>query len=56
MTQFCNPQPYEVKRCPDCQSIVKEPPIEGKKKCNKCLQFVIFEGGVATKAVPKDMF
>lgn len=50
------PPPFQVQRtkCPDCQRGIQS--IEnGKKKCKKCLQFVIFENGVATKAVPKEL-
>ena len=52
----CNPKPFQVERvpCPDCKR--KMDSIEnGKKKCNKCLQFVQFEGGIPIKAIPKEL-
>lgn len=48
-------QPFEIKRCPDCKRVIPDPPKNGKKKCSKCLQFVIFEGGVAKYCVPKEL-
>lgn len=56
MTKNCNPEPFQVQRvsCPDCKR--KLDSIEnGKKKCGKCLQFVIFENGKAVKAMPKEL-
>ena len=52
----CNQIPFEVRRvnCPDCKRKLES--IEnGKKKCNKCLQYVIFEKGEPIKAIPKEL-
>ena len=54
MTKFCNPQPFEVKRCPDCNRAIPDPPEDGKKKCRKCLQYVEFVNGKAVRAIPKE--
>ena len=55
-SKYCNKQPFEVKKfCPDCKRSIPDPPKDGKKQCGKCLQYVIFEGGVAMRAVPKEL-